>query len=58
MGVCPQHDILWETLSPREHLTFYGYLKNLSGEKLAEAIDRCGLAGTKVLALLVQTYKY
>jgi ABC-type multidrug transport system ATPase subunit len=58
MGVCPQHDILWETLSPREHLTFYGYLKNLSGEELAEAIDRCGLAGTQVLALLVQKYKY
>jgi hypothetical protein len=29
MGVCPQHDLLWETLTPREHLSFYGRLKNL-----------------------------
>ncbi len=29
MGVCPQHDLLWETLTAREHLLFYGRLKNL-----------------------------
>lgn len=29
MGVCPQHDLLWETLTGREHLLFYGRLKNL-----------------------------
>ena len=39
MGVCPQHDILWETLSPREHLTFYGSLKNLKDVQLTEAIE-------------------
>lgn len=27
MGVCPQHDLLWETLTGREHLLFYGRLK-------------------------------
>ncbi|CAL5374698.1 unnamed protein product [Camellia sinensis] len=24
MGVCPQHDLLWESLTGREHLYFYG----------------------------------
>jgi ABC-type multidrug transport system ATPase subunit len=32
MGVCPQHDLLWETLTGREHLLFYGRLKGLTGE--------------------------
>jgi ABC-type multidrug transport system ATPase subunit len=32
MGVCPQHDLLWETLTGREHLLFYGRLKGLRGE--------------------------
>ena len=31
MGVCPQHDLLWETLTGREHLLFYGRWKNLKG---------------------------
>ncbi len=29
MGVCPQHDKLWDVLTAREHLLFYGRLKNL-----------------------------
>ena len=29
MGVCPQHDQLWEQLTAQEHLLFYGRLKNL-----------------------------
>ena len=29
MGVCPQHDLLWEQLTAREHLLFYARLKNL-----------------------------
>jgi hypothetical protein len=33
MGVCPQHDLLWETLTGREHLTFYGRLKGLVGAR-------------------------
>jgi hypothetical protein len=33
MGVCPQHDLLWETLTGREHLTFYGRLKGLDGAR-------------------------
>lgn len=29
LGVCPQHDLLWEQLTPMQHLNFYGRLKNL-----------------------------
>ncbi|XP_012839386.1 PREDICTED: ABC transporter A family member 7-like isoform X2 [Erythranthe guttata] len=39
MGVCPQHDLLWETLTGREHLFFYGRLKNLKGAALTQAVD-------------------
>ncbi|XP_058181545.1 ABC transporter A family member 10-like [Rhododendron vialii] len=39
MGVCPQHDLLWETLTAREHLLFYGRLKNLKGPALHRAVE-------------------
>ncbi|CAN1300053.1 ABC transporter A family member 7 [Linum perenne] len=39
MGVCPQHDLLWETLTGREHLLFYGRLKNLKGSVLTRAVE-------------------
>uniref|UniRef100_A0A1D1XY01 ABC transporter A family member 7 n=1 Tax=Anthurium amnicola TaxID=1678845 RepID=A0A1D1XY01_9ARAE len=39
MGVCPQHDMLWEMLTGREHLLFYGRLKNLKGSELSHAVD-------------------
>jgi hypothetical protein len=39
MGLCPQHDLLWESLSAREHLTFYGRLKGLRGVPLKQAVD-------------------
>lgn len=38
-GVCPQHDLLWETLTAREHLNFYARLKRLSGAALTTAVD-------------------
>ncbi|OIS97179.1 PREDICTED: ABC transporter A family member 7-like isoform X2 [Nicotiana attenuata] len=39
MGVCPQHDLLWENLTGREHLLFYGRLKNLKGPDLTQAVE-------------------
>ncbi|MED6111649.1 hypothetical protein PIB30_054151 [Stylosanthes scabra] len=39
MGVCPQHDLLWERLTGREHLLFYGRLKNLKGSVLTQAVE-------------------
>ena len=38
-GVCPQHDLLWETLTAREHLSFYARLKHLSGSSMNAAVD-------------------
>merc|ERR1711871_806648 len=38
MGVCPQHDVLWASLTGREHLLFYGRLKRLSGAALNTAV--------------------
>ncbi|CAO2206632.1 unnamed protein product [Urochloa humidicola] len=39
IGVCPQHDLLWETLTGREHLMFYGRMKNLTGPALTQAVE-------------------
>nr|XP_051202320.1 ABC transporter A family member 8-like [Lolium perenne] len=39
MGVCPQNDMLWEMLTGREHLQFYGRLKNLNGSSLDLAVE-------------------
>ncbi|CAH8353914.1 unnamed protein product [Eruca vesicaria subsp. sativa] len=39
IGVCPQHDLLWEKLSGKEHLLFYGRLKNLKGSGLRQAVE-------------------
>ncbi len=41
MGVCPQHDILWENLTARQHMLFYGRLKNLKGSELNDAVVDC-----------------
>eukprot|EP00210_Caulerpa_lentillifera_P003638 g3473.t1 len=37
MGVCPQHNLLWETLTGYEHLLFYGRLKGLKDDELRES---------------------
>ncbi|CAL5012166.1 unnamed protein product [Urochloa decumbens] len=39
IGVCPQHDLLWESLTGREHLLFYGQMKNLTGISLKKAVE-------------------
>lgn len=39
MGVCPQNDMLWEMLTGKEHLQFYGRLKNLNGSALDLAVE-------------------
>ncbi|VAI89560.1 unnamed protein product [Triticum turgidum subsp. durum] len=39
MGVCPQIDMLWEMLTGREHLQFYGRLKSLTGSALDLAVE-------------------
>ena len=39
MGVCPQHDLLWETLTGFEHMLFYGRLKGLKNSELQQAAE-------------------
>merc|ERR1711871_123168 len=39
MGVCPQHDILWESLTGRQHVEFFGRLKGYRGDSLAKMVD-------------------
>ncbi|RVW29125.1 ABC transporter A family member 8 [Vitis vinifera] len=39
IGYCPQIDLLWETLTGREHLQFYGRVKNLVGPALTQAVE-------------------
>ena len=39
LGVCPQHDILWNELSPREHLILFGRLKNMPLEEAEQEAD-------------------
>jgi ABC-type Na+ transport system ATPase subunit NatA len=38
-GVCPQDDRLWETLTGKEHLEFYGRLKGLKAPALDAAVE-------------------
>lgn len=37
LGVCPQHDILFDDLSPNEHIDIYGSLKMLGHSQIHEA---------------------
>ena len=32
IGICPQFDIQWDTLTPYEHVIFYARLKGISKE--------------------------
>eukprot|EP00659_Diplonema_papillatum_P020657 gene20657-31831_t len=51
IGLCPQHNILWENLTCAEHLAFYAGLKGVPSkqiqEKVADMLDRVGLADKK-----------
>ena len=38
MGVCPQHDLLWEQLTGEEHLLFYGRLKGFDSENFDDVV--------------------
>merc|ERR1719203_1481503 len=39
LGVCPQEDPLWETITGRQHLLFYGKVKGVPLEGLAARVD-------------------
>ncbi|XP_061079781.1 phospholipid-transporting ATPase ABCA3 [Conger conger] len=40
LGLCPQHDVLFDNLTVREHLLFYAQLKGYPREKIPEEVDR------------------
>jgi len=39
IGICPQHDILWNDLTVEEHLLFYARLKGITKEQEADAVE-------------------
>jgi ABC-type Na+ transport system ATPase subunit NatA len=39
LGVCPQFNVLWESLSAREHLHVFGSLKGLSGADIGRGTE-------------------
>ncbi|XP_029293444.1 ATP-binding cassette sub-family A member 3 [Cottoperca gobio] len=40
LGLCPQHDVLFDNLTVREHLLFYAQLKGFSRDKIPDEVDR------------------
>lgn len=40
MGVCPQHDILFENLTVKEHLEMFATFKGVDSEKVQGEITR------------------
>ena len=40
LGVCPQHDILWNELTPYEHLSLFSILKGVPKHQVEDSIDK------------------
>ena len=40
MGVCPQHDILWGSLTGKMHVAFFGRLKGMKGKALDDMVKQ------------------
>ncbi|XP_054892052.1 phospholipid-transporting ATPase ABCA3 [Poeciliopsis prolifica] len=40
LGLCPQHDVLFDNLTVREHLLFYAQLKGFPKEQISDEVDR------------------
>ena len=40
IGICPQHDILFELLTTREHLVVFAGIKGVPTDKLDEEVDK------------------
>uniref|UniRef100_A0A3P9B9A1 ATP binding cassette subfamily A member 3 n=1 Tax=Maylandia zebra TaxID=106582 RepID=A0A3P9B9A1_9CICH len=40
LGLCPQHDVLFDNLTVQEHLLFYAQLKGYSKDKIPDEVDR------------------
>uniref|UniRef100_A0A8D2J684 P-type phospholipid transporter n=1 Tax=Varanus komodoensis TaxID=61221 RepID=A0A8D2J684_VARKO len=40
LGMCPQHNVLFDILTVEEHIWFYGLLKGLSGQQLRDEMEQ------------------
>jgi ABC-type multidrug transport system ATPase subunit len=40
IGVCPQFDVLWDSLTVEEHLLFYARLKGIDYDEEQERVTR------------------
>lgn len=40
MGVCPQHDILFDSLTVREHLYLFATFKGMMGDKVKPEVEK------------------
>uniref|UniRef100_A0A8C9WD74 ATP binding cassette subfamily A member 3 n=1 Tax=Scleropages formosus TaxID=113540 RepID=A0A8C9WD74_SCLFO len=40
LGLCPQHDVLFDNLTVKEHLLFYAQLKGYPRKKIGEEVDQ------------------
>ena len=40
MGVCPQHDVLFDLLTPQEHLDIFYDFKGVTSETKKEEIEK------------------
>nr|CDS20850.1 ATP binding cassette sub family A [Echinococcus granulosus] len=40
LGLCPQHNILFDNLSVAQHIRFYGYLKGLSKDEVEKEVNQ------------------
>jgi hypothetical protein len=38
MGICPQHDVLWDDLTVKEHLQFFASLKGMDKAKVCTTV--------------------
>eukprot|EP01090_Pellita_catalonica_P002724 TRINITY_DN122_c0_g1_i1.p1 TRINITY_DN122_c0_g1~~TRINITY_DN122_c0_g1_i1.p1 ORF type:complete len:717 (-),score=148.77 TRINITY_DN122_c0_g1_i1:637-2787(-) len=56
MGMCPQHDILWENMTAAEHMKFFGFLKNIPRKPLKREIRR-GLKAVELWKVRKQKVK-
>ena len=40
MGVCPQHDVLWDQLTGKEHLELFSRIKGIPEEEIEQEVNK------------------
>lgn len=40
LGLCPQHNILFDELTVREHIVFFSHLKGLDSKQVKDEVDK------------------